>query len=274
MKIRRYYCCDYTDELYHELKQHGVQFEYDQALHWITLYLYDDHPDAERIKRLLPQEMFGEYVFDSFELLHSKWLLMRSKNQKLDNKNIEKTYAFSCAYQRTYKNHSEHFAHHREQVAPFEFAVPIKWGQSHFLSSVFGGFHTLFCDDIAMQIIRNEGLTGLQFESVIAYKKGCCADNIHQLVFTEQLPNEALALDGGFMKKPCPDCGRVQYGYHMLSRLQVKENDLGQFDFYRTDEIFGDGFAEPFLIISNRAFRVLSENHMTKNLVFQPLLLQ
>ena len=274
MTIRRYYCCDYTDELYHELKQYGVQFEYDQALHWITLYLYDNHPDAERIKRLLPQEMFGEYVFDSFELLHSKWLLMRSKNQKLDNKNIEKTYAFSCAYQRTYKNHSEHFAHHRKQVAPFEFTVPIKWGQSHFLSSVFGGFRTLFCDDIAMQIIRNKGLTGLQFESVIAYKKGGCADNIHQLVFTEQLPNESLVLDSGFIKTTCPDCGRIQYGYHMLSRLQVKESYLSQFDFYRTDEIFGDGFAEPFLIISNKAFRVFVENNIVKNLLFQPLLLQ
>ena len=125
-----------------------------------------------------------------------------------------------------------------------------------------------------MNLIQNQDYVGIQFAPVIAYKKGCYAENIHQMIFSQVLPDEALILDNGFQRTPCPLCGQIQYTYNMLSRIQVKKSFLGISDFYRTNEIFGDGFADPFLIVSNRVFRTLTQFKLTKNIEFQPLLLQ
>ena len=274
MRIRKYYRCDYTEKLYQALLKHQISFQYDRELNWITFYLYEDHPNIEQIKSFLPHEVFGEYVFSDLELKNSEWLLMRSTNGKLENKNTEKTFALSCKYEKNVANHKVEFAHHRKQIAPFEFSIPIKWGQSHFYSSIWGGFYHIFCDDIAMNLIQNQDYVGIQFAPVIAYKKGCYAENIHQMIFSQVLPDEALILDNGFQRTPCPLCGQIQYTYNMLSRIQVKKSFLGISDFYRTNEIFGDGFADPFLIVSNRVFRTLTQFKLTKNIEFQPLLLQ
>lgn len=271
MRVRRYYRCDYNEKLYQTLSKYQVPFDYDQNLNWITLYLFEDHPNAEQIKSVLPHEVFGEYVFSDSELMGSEWLLMRSTNGKLDSKNTEKTFEFSCEYEKSIADFTEKFAHHRKQIAPYEFPTPVKWGKNHFYSSDMGGFYQFFCDDLAKDLLQKQGFTGVRFDPVVAYRKGCYAENIHQVVFSEVLPDDALILDNGFQKKYCPLCGQIQYTCNMLSRIQVKKIFLGVFDFYRTNEIFGDGFAYSFNIISNRVYRFLKENSLSRNIKFQPL---
>ena len=76
-------------------------------------------------------------------------------------------------------------------------------GKNHFYSSDIGGFYQFFCDDLTKDLLQKQGFTGVRFDPVVAYRKGCYAENIHQVVFSEVLPDDALILDNGFQKKYC-----------------------------------------------------------------------
>lgn len=117
-------------------------------------------------------------------------------------------------------------ANHRNQVSPYEFRNLIKWGKNHFYSSYFGGFETIFCDDLAKSIIKNAEFQDIEFMPVIHYKKGRYLDNVHQMIFSNVLPNESLILDKHFIKKECDMCGTIQYEYSGLSRLGVHKEFL------------------------------------------------
>ena len=274
MKIERYYCLPCDDNLRKKLISYNIKVDYDDKItRLMTFSVYEEDDYFDKIADYLPKNYLGSYVFTKTELLSAEWLTMRSTNDKLEALNIERTFSFSCESKEDFGYGEVDTARHRIQVAPYEFRGPIKWGRNHFYSSYFGGFETIFCDDIAKSIIQSANLDGIDFLPVIHYKKNNYLDNIHQIECSNVLPNESLVLNQYFKEKKCPICGAIKYEYDELSRLGIHKEFLGNKDFYRTNYIFGGGYTSPFNVVSNRIYKLLVDNQIDRNIRFTPLLI-
>lgn len=273
MKTERYYCLPCDESLKQLLNSYNIKVDYDaDSTGLMTFSVYEEDDYFIKILDYLPKQYLGSYIYSKEELLNAEWLTMRSTNDKLEAVNTDHTFAFSCRTKKNFGYGEIDIAYHRKQVFPYEFRHPIKWGKNHFYSSYFGGFETIFCDDLAKSIIKNEEFQDVDFMPVIHYRKNQYLDNIHQIILSNVLPNESLILDKHFIKKECDICGAIQYEYSGLSRLGVYAEFLKNADFYRTNYIFGSGYTNAFNIVSNRVYRLITDKKIDRNLSFEPLL--
>ena len=277
MKTQMYYNLPYDEKVASILKEHKIKYKYydfnsgiGEAYPHMSFYLFKEDAVWDVLKNILPKKDVHSLVFTDEELLSAKWLTVRSTNMKIDSLN-EDTYDYFCPGE---KDKSKRYGAHQRQIAPFEFR-PIKWkNNNHFYSCYHGGYYTIFCDDLAKQFIEDNGFAGMRFDDIIWHKKHCILPDAHQMVFATVLPREAIVLDDHVWEVACKGCGKIQYAYTRDFRLGIKESYLSEnIDFYSTPTMFGEGGVYQLSIASQRVYRALKEQRMTRNLCFEPILL-
>lgn len=278
MKKEKYYCIDYNQGIRDLLIELGVPHKVEMLMEnpFLIFTVYDDQPCWEKLRCVLPKSRVDTMIFTKKEMREAPWLTMRSKCIKLESRNDMVTFSFRCIETRENPNKTLYqVAHHYTQVAPYEFK-PIKWGtHNHFYSSYSGDYYTLFCDDYAKGVLCNGELSGVRFDPVIWYKKGCFLPDAHQIVPVGQIPRDALTIDEeNTTRSECPFCHEERYDFNNVMRIIVKENVLDPAcDFYATPQLFGWRLPVSMMVVSQKVYRILTEANLTRNLVFEPVVL-
>lgn len=269
MKIKAHCSGILPSGLYEKLSESGVKivrlYEQDYLPKTVVLDIFSDHPLFEETTITL--DAIKEYVYTEQERSNAEWLTLRSTNNKLEAEELEKTFVGRCPF-KVCRSQSHY---HHEQVAPYSFRKPIKWGKNHFYSCYFSSYYTIFCDALAKQFIEESGLSGIDILPVMRYKSNIQLDDIFQIKATTFLPDEALVIDESFREVKCPICGEISYDDCSFSKLIVKKDFLPDVDFCSTNAIFGDIGQHSFNIVSGLLYHKFKEAGMTRNLLFEPL---
>ena len=228
-----------------------------------------------RIRENFTDKYYPMYFieFEQNELDEAEWLTFRSKNMKLNSMNWN-TFRYTCPKS---DDTNIRYSYHEDQLSPFEFSS-VKWSNNnHFYSSYEGGFHIIFCDDYACDIINKNGLVGVRFDGVLKYKKNVYLPNVHQMVYPNVLPLESMVLDEAKKEISCPYCGKKKYVINREFRLKIKREFIDEsLDFYDTIKMFNmdeTGSVHSIPIISKHAYSVLKSHNLIRNLVFEPVIL-
>ena len=137
----------------------------------------------------------------------------------------------------------------------------------HFATDYDSATVHLFCSHTAKQIIE-----GAKFRDVLDLKTRQPASDVFQL-----FPQEcADFLSPGRYYSPghiCKICGQRRINEQdgraemLLNKRQIPEN----VDFMQSPPVIGADAGYPYYVISNKAYRVLQEHHLTRGLVFESL---
>ena len=142
----------------------------------------------------------------------------------------------------------------------------------HFATDYDSATVHLFCSHTAKQIIEENQLTGAEFRDVLDLKTRQPASDVFQL-----FPQEcADFLSPGRYYSPghiCKICGQRRINEQdgraemLLNKRQIPEN----VDFMQSPPVIGADAGYPYYVISNKAYRVLQDHHLTRGLVFESL---
>ena len=278
MRIKHYYCLTQTDKriapavidclskYHHKFK--ATDFSLIRNETWYSFYVCEDEPVWEELKPLLSYRKpnISENVFSQKEISEAKWLSMRSDNATkiyCDDDAVDRVFSFVYHDGRT---------RHRTQIAPYELRKTVKWNASRMFYGADGcGFTNLFTSNLGHERL-SAYFNGVSFLPVYKFKTTTPLDDIWQLRFDNRLPNESIVFGRGEEDISCPVCHRPQYLPPHLYRLAIYKEYLNDdVDFYTTEEIFYEGFADAFVICSHQAYMKLKEHGMAAKLRFEPV---
>ena len=135
-------------------------------------------------------------------------------------------------------------------------------------------FDELFIDDTAKNLLQNSGLSGFSFMEVHNKKGTAVIEGTYQMIIPTILPEGLVpilpAIDDIY---PCKHCGTdkfLQSGRGMtIFKKEIFENAP---DIVKTFEVFGSGcVAARLIIISQKMYKFLTENHLDRSLCFEPI---
>lgn len=286
MKITRYYYTEYDEKLHNILLKYNVKVKIDEPdvvykTKRMAFTVYENGQGWDEYESFLPERINCiDYEYSKKEMNESKWFYVRSTCMKLDNLN-ENTFEYSCYSEEEYfvAGKMRKRVYHELQVEPFAFK-PIKWNdRNHIYSAFEGGYDIMFCDDIVKELMMTNNVNGIKFEKVLWAKKNIELPNAHQITTDNIIPDEALVIEGfekGYVSiKKCPICGRITYIPNNAFILGAREEYLDEnVDIYRTNYLFGMSRGLPMYIISQKIYKLLENNKMTRNLKIRPLILK
>lgn len=159
------------------------------------------------------------------------------------------------------------------QKDSFRLTKAPKWGTRHFFSLNWV-FDELFVDDTARNILESSGLTGFRFLPAKNKRGTEELPGVHQLAI-EALTQPGVVTGGRDINKihTCSVCGRTKYqptgiGMHSFRREALDSMP----DICRTHEDWGSGHgADRLILISQRMYRLITDNRLDRSLVFEPI---
>lgn len=282
MTVEYHYFAEFDQELLQFLQTYGVK-HYVSTGHIVFDIRSDNEGYGEFLRKYSDLHAFTRgWLASEEELAEAEWLTMYSTNCKLKPEAWEKTFEYSCRFTHETecfgKIQRREMAYHAKQIGPYLFKTSVKWGRNAFYSAVTGGRETFFCSDRAISVIQNEGLSGLSFMPVKHYKSLQELTDMHQLVFEKIIPDEKIRIQGEQKIWNCPLCGLKKYRLDPLSLPVVSKDCLGEYDFYSTLEnyaTFSDATRpNAIFVVSQKAYKVLKDNGMTRTLKFLPLIIE
>lgn len=251
-----------------------IAFEQVDDTDFIVFDIFEDDPHWPSIQALL--EADGDHaiattIFTKQELKDAEWLTIRSK---WHNGYPQPESAFDY---REITYDASQFC--REcgaglvQRDSFRLTKAPKWGTRHFFSLNWV-FDELFVDDAARNILDSSGLTGFHFLPAKNKRGTEELPGVHQLAI-EALTQPGVVTGGRDINKihTCAVCGRTKYqptgiGMHVFRREALD----GMPDICRTHEDWGSGHgADRLILISQRMYRLIVDNHLDRSLVFEPI---
>lgn len=290
MKIMLRYAFDYNPKIIEILDAHSVKYELGTH-QCIYFKIPSDHECIPALKAISPdlKPDFSHYKFSDKEMNEAEWFVMRSTNNKLENVLDEKTFEFSCKFAKQINVWAPNreagtrfvpedavFYGHETQVAPYYFSKKIKWGRNFFYSVLRRGTEDFFCNDVAKNIITNNGLKGASFLPPLKKQTSEPIEDIYQFIIDNIIPESSCEVVDYRDIYHCPVCGKKEYAMDTLSRPRVSKAALSDQDFYATDPIltWGNDWCIPdhFSIISHRAYEVFKASGFTRTLEIAPLL--
>lgn len=283
MRYRERFCQEYNKKLEKFLIENHIRYDITTFLGrfpgLIIFNIYSDNPLAQKVKqqRFYKKSTINPLVYIEFtkkECLDALWLRMAPMHCKVEIINEDDAFAFTCRYSSTYEKGGEELdcAHHKYQISDFEVEKNFKWkGKANFWS-LDTGLQELFMNLQTKTLIEEHALQGVEIRNFIQNKQP--SNEIFQLWTENVLPREAIVLGYGEKEETCPMCGKKQYvvGTDYQLHLYAKYLDIKN-DIYRTHHMFGSGKAYHFYIVSNRFYRLLLDNKMTRGACFEPVAL-
>ncbi len=239
-----------------------------------TIDIFDSDPNWPKINTIatsLGIPVFSETSFSKQELLSAQWLRVRSKwhngyplpEGAFAYRNITyapDSYCVECGCG-------------LRQVAPFRMKGAPKWGTRHFMSLNWIT-DELFVDDLAKNILTQEGLTGFHFMPTHNRQGIVELPDIHQLVIEEVTVSGFIEGREDLRETlVCPICGcKKQHPNGIGMHAFRKEIFEGMPDICKCGDYFGWGKAGDRLILVRQEFyRAIIENHLERCLVFEPI---
>lgn len=290
MKIMLRYAFDYNPKIIEILDAHSVKYELGTH-QCIYFKIPSDHECIPVLKVISPdlKPDFSHYKFSDKEMNEAEWFTMRSTNNKLENALDEKTFEFSCKFTKRINVWAPNreagtrfvpedavFYGHETQVAPYYLSKKIKWGRNFFYSVLRRGTEDFFCNDVAKNIITNNGLKGASFLPPLKKQTSEPIEDIYQFIIDNIIPESSCEVVDYRDIYHCPVCGKKEYAMDTLSRPRVSKAALSDQDFCATDPIltWGNDWCIPdhFSIISHRAYEVFKASGFTRTLEIAPLL--
>ena len=290
MKIMQRYSFEYDPKIIEILDKYGIKYELGTH-QCIYFKIPSDHECIPALKAISPdlKPDFSHYKFSDKEMNEAEWFVMRSTNNKLENALDEKTFEFSCKFTKRINVWAPNreagtrfvpedavFYGHETQVAPYYFSKKIKWGRNFFYSVLRRGTEDFFCNDVAKNIITNNGLKGASFLPPLKKQTSEPIEDIYQFIIDNIIPESSCEVVDYRDIYHCPVCGKKEYAMDTLSRPRVSKAALGDQDFYATEPIltWGNDWCIPdhFSIISHRAYEVFKASGFTRTLEIAPLL--
>ena len=301
--LRHYYIFPYDEALSTTLQnEYSVSVEArvnaaTGAVNAMTFDISDLHPQIARLNVILPaatslqlKERFAHdqvtpenlvmitYIpqYTKEECANAKWLYARNTSSKILPVNCE-----SIDTQRCHVKLSKigmPLGRHEVQTEHYVIKSPIRWGRSAFVSA-YAHEERLFCNRATRKILSSSKLNGIQFLPVMKKATGQPMDDVYQIGIQHMVPDGAIGAISGMEDFVCDQCGM-----HMLrwgdgrSRFGLLNNSLDErIDLWQTQPMYlGPAPTEALgaqrcLIISQRMYRVLTENKLDRGFVFAPL---
>lgn len=235
---------------------------FEDSPHWQFVH---DYADENRILTI------PATVFSTAELENAQWLGMRSQ-WRYGYPQPEAAFGYQSI---TYRAdcHCGVCGAGLEQIAPFRMKKSPNWGKRHFMMLNWVE-DELFVSDICRSVLEKEKLTGISFGPVNDKKGAAVLSNVNQMIIPAKLSPGIIpdrrSIDQVFI---CTSCGAVKYHPTSIGSIAYdKQSFQNAPDFVKTDEIFGWGKgAAHQIIISRKAYHILTGNKLCQGLVFEPI---
>ncbi len=275
MRISKHICISAEEDFDLVLYVHRSGIPYEKFSSTSIIFdMYEDDPHWQVIGPRIEQIgafCLSETHFTKQELKEAEWLTVRSKWHN-GYPQPESAFGYLSI---TYDDAQlcRECGASRVQKDSFRLTKAPKWGTRHFFSLNWV-FDELFVDDAARSILESSGLTGFHFLPVKNKRGTEELPAVHQLAI-EMLTQPGIVTGGRDIDNvyTCAACGRVKHhptgiGMHSFRREALK----GMPDICRTHEDWGWGHgADRLILISQRMYRLITDNRLERSLVFQPI---
>lgn len=188
--------------------------------------------------------------------------------------NDEKIFAKTCSKKRLFLIEPEY--RHTTQIGCLNVEKKVKWGARQFFSGPdavqLGGL--LFCSERTRQLLAGQW-DGLEFWPVKKYKTDKVVPDLFQLIFTEELPMEAIS--GGKLEK-CRGCGKeiMRFNKGVQNLTLRKEFLTDPYKVYCTGDVLVPEqliACETFSlnIVSQEFYRYCEKRQMNRGMIYEPI---
>lgn len=278
-KVYEYVTLDryYADELEAILKCENVAYNRDK--YGSIVYAIDDKmPNFKKLKQISDDReekmngcRAGYYEYSDEELYNAKWMTMFNINEHYQPlpKNRDKLY--NEVYEKLAGCQNCNSVY--RQKAPFRFSKPFNFRGYH-ATRTMGVASIFFVDGYFKECCSKEDIKGFSVDPVYAADYKTELDNTYQFHILNKLNFEA-DIKTYEEKLVCNSCGKhmyIPYSNNKPSFVYYKESDLNEcdLDVYYSLELSGVSiaFTRPMIIISNKMYRVLKDNHLDKDFKF------
>lgn len=256
------------------IKENGIEYEDGDIL--CSLDISENDPHWEELASLLKAEKkfyLSETKFSKSELSSAEWLTVRSRwyydYPQPENGYTDITYTeeklcscMDCGIERIQKD-------------SFRFKRTPKWGKRNFCMTNWV-YDELFISSKAKELIESSDLQGVSFLEVKNKSGKEILNDIYQMkipyILPEGIADFTSGISGG---RVCPICKKTKWSPNgrgpFVFHKDVFENAP---DFVKSAEWFGAAAsADRRILVSQRAYRFITENKLDSSLVFEPLLL-
>lgn len=272
MKYRYYYMLRSNDGLEAYLKETGIPYEsIDKFIRfnlWSSMKNSDKH--LMKIKEITKRDPLIYAEFSEKERQMAEYLVLTPKKQSINIRNEKEAFEYSC-YHKTRLGNTTPM--HSAQVGIISIEKePACKSQTAFWS-ISSGFSEIFTDYRVKNLAEKNELTGIVFRPV-SLKNNAYSDNIFQITSSNCLVRKDIVFGFGEKEIICPVCGKMQYCINNSYLLHLTPSSIDCFsDMYVTENIWGEGIAEPLYIISQRFYRLLKANKLAGGVNFTPAII-
>lgn len=277
MRIKHRYAIrinDKTRKILDVLEQSKINYRFGVNKIGISFELYEDDRSWKKVRSMMKRygcSPLTECVYSKEECDNAKWLSVRSR-WKWSYPQPERNYEYERI---TYENeeYCDSCGCGLVQKDCFKVKKSPNWGKRNFLMLNWV-YDEIFASDNAIEVLEKSDLKGFSVLDVNIVKNNIIAEDIKQLRIKHILkPCMIIQKDNINKIIDCKKCkqkklilkGREIYcAEHAFTDINV--------DVIKSSEVFGEGYICTRLIfVSNRFYKVITENGLDKDLVFEPI---
>lgn len=270
---QRFLCINPNAELLDLLERYRIKYTVSDAFSElsVTFFLYEDENVDEQLRTLAnkfaPVPLtYKEYTKE--EIANAEFLLFRPVYSKVQLSLDSGAFVYSCEYRNSY---GDEYYGHMEQIASSVILREPVWKRRSFLSEDVGGYGQIYCNRSVVDLIHDYGLKGIQINPVYLRNGEQCT-NTFQLTAQKIIPQKALILGRGEVKRQCRVCGRERFFLDSRYCLHLYKNEIDQtVDFLQTESILGEGIENPIFLISQRFYRLLIQAKLASHIIVEPV---
>jgi len=265
-----YFCCRADAELLSFLKDNAIAHKIDDykglVPTLVSFTLKDSSPLLQRACGYADKSPIVSAHYSSRELSSADYLRLWPCRQSIDIVNEDEAYISQRCAGGKIHFHAPSPSMRIRKEAPAN-------GHCAFWTHNTG-FALLFADSRIKTLCEKEDLKGISFETILL-KNGECAESLFLLDSPYKLPLEAVAAGHGERAYKCSHCGRIALAFTNSYTLHLKAASIpGEADFCMTEPFWGEGFAFPFYMISQRFYRLLKEQGLTGGIKLSPVIFE
>ena len=261
----------YSKELHEFLEKNRIKYseKKNEFIHLLIFSITDDAALAEAAGAYAEIGCTVDLKYTAAELSAAPLLRIRPKKEIVDVDNANE--AFTCTCRWVDSNGIERARHRVQTASAVVKKAPPRKNAALLAPTVGNG--CLFADGRIKQLAEGAGMKGIAFLNVLD-KKGNAHEDLFQLSSANVIPRERVALGYGEKIEACPICQKTQIlppaGYEL--HLHMCAEDVSE-DLYMTEDLFGEGIAEPYYLISQGFYRLLNSEGLLGDVEVLPVVL-
>ena len=276
---RQYRLYPKNDSLFQKLQEIGIASS--EVAFSNFFYVTEGSDEFEKVLPLIEEvqndghtEVHLQYFleYSEQELQNAPWLHIRSNYAGITPTNASQIYEYRCPIELNDEGKTKVLYEHTIQVKDVEIRRGPKWRAARqFCSDYHSAMIALYCSNAARNVIEDNHLSGAGFRSVLKDKTQKEFPDIWQI-----WPHEScnFLIAGPYEEtRICRVCGEKRYcSSDGRAQLYVDQSRIPHdYDFLQSPPVYGTNTGFPYYVISQRAYRVLKDANITKDLVFIPL---